>query len=203
MINRYKLMMVLILSILFGCTKRETTITSKTDEQFFNEKLEALARSKQPFVVPITELAPFDWDAVCQMPLYMTIPDLINEYKFLKKMGKWENYTLDSNEDVRRGYGHGVFLFVNARTGERWILKDMTEKFISNNSWSYDPVSSTELKAKYIQAQLKKDKKIWSYCFRKEEKPYLNSVQIPDELRTEWSRKKFDRESYLFLTRGE
>ena len=109
MINRYKLMMVLILSILFGCTKRETTITSKTDEQFFNEKLEALARSKQPFVVPITELAPFEWDAVCQVtPYAIDLHPIQSQYPFLKDTFNYQEYVA-----IFEGYG---FLFLTKQT---------------------------------------------------------------------------------------
>ena len=73
--------MVFILSILLGCAKEATKIIAKTDEQVFNEKLETLAMSKSPFSIPMKEIAPFDWDVVCQVHSYAAHKEIFeNEY---------------------------------------------------------------------------------------------------------------------------
>ncbi len=106
---RLKLVMIIVLSILIGCTKESPKVIEKANEQIFNDKLDVLVRNKQSFVVSITELAPFEWDSVCQLtPYAIDSHPIRSQYPFLTNSLSYKEYVA-----IFEGYG---FLFLTKKT---------------------------------------------------------------------------------------
>lgn len=192
---KYRLIMCMILTVVFGCTKEQPKNSPKTDEQIFNEKLETIY--EQISSTPIADLTPFPWTAVCIIPQYANIQELVQRYPFMKTSIS-PDINLEDQDKLYLQYNRPVFLFFDEKSNQYKLVK-LSNKNVRNGMPWYLEVNLSKRRQQDYLSLLPDSVYIKDSCLLRDNNPKVKFVAIPVYPKPEYK----EIVIHLFIERGK